>query len=88
MLVPDATTIIVLSVAASALILLMCLPIYFELRKPKDRGPKVIMADFPSLKMFIPYITSLANVDAEMEFDASLARRVAEIIAFLPSLEI
>ena len=88
MLVPDATTIIVLSVAASALILLMCLPIYFELRKPKDGGPKVIIADFPSLKMFISYITSLANVDAEMEFDASLAQRVAEIIAFLPSLEI
>jgi hypothetical protein len=82
------TTSIVLGIVAPALILLMCLPIYFELKKPKDRDPRVIMADFPSLKMFIPYITSLANVDAEPEFDGSLSRRVAEIIAFLPSLEI
>jgi hypothetical protein len=88
MLVPDATTIIVLGVAAPALVLLMCLPIYFELKRPKDRGPRVIMADFPSLKMLIPNISTLANVDAELEFDGSLAQRVAEIIAFLPSLEI
>jgi hypothetical protein len=88
MLVPDVATDIVLIVAAPALILLMCLPIYFELKKPKDRGPRVIMADFTSLKMFIPYITSLANVDAGPEFDGSLSQRVAEIIAFLPSLEI
>jgi hypothetical protein len=73
MLVSNVTSIIVLSVAAPALIILMCLPIYFELKKPKDRGPRLIMADFPSLKMLIPYITSLANVDAEPEFDGSLA---------------
>ena len=88
MLVPDVATVIVMSLAASALILLMCLPIYFELKKPQDRGPRLIMADFPSLKMIIPCITSLANVDAELEFDGSLVQRVAEIIAFLPSLEI
>ena len=88
MLVPNATTIIVLGVAAPALLLLMSLPIYFELKKPKDRGPRVIMADLPSLKMLIPDISTLAKVDAELEFDGSLAQRVAEIIAFLPSLEI
>jgi hypothetical protein len=88
MLISDVATVIVLCVAAPALVLLMCLPIYFELKKPKDRGPRVIMADLPSLKMLIPDISALANVDAELEFDGSLAQRVAEIIAFLPSLEI
>ena len=88
MLVPDVVTIIILVVAAPALILLMCLPIYFELKKPKDKGPRVIMADFNSLKLVIPHITSLANVETEPEFDGSLAHRVGEIIAFLPSLEI
>ncbi|MEM2338521.1 MAG: hypothetical protein QXM37_03105 [Candidatus Bathyarchaeia archaeon] len=75
------TSAVMLFFGVITFIIIMLLPALMELKKPKDAGPKVLENDERH------GINLLINMESEAKFDWATIRRVAEIIAFLPSLE-
>jgi uncharacterized membrane protein len=71
-----------------ALLIIMFLPAFLELKKPKDEGPRMIMGNIPELKVYITRFIPITNMEEEQKFDSSLIQTMAKIIAVLPSLEV
>jgi len=88
-MIPNLTSIIIiLIVATPILILIMFLPAFLELKKPKDRGPRMIMGSIPEVKTRTVHVIHVANIEKEQKFDISLIRTMAKIIEVLPNLEV
>jgi hypothetical protein len=66
-------------------ILVMFLPAFLELRKPKDAGPRRIEENVVSRK----YQVQLASIERSEDTEADLAviKKVANILSALPNLE-
>jgi hypothetical protein len=89
-MIPNLTAIILLIVGTPMLIFALLLPTIIELKKPKDKGPRVIMAEFPesqTQKLWFPRL-NVIGVEEEHSFDRSVVQSIAGIIEVLPSLEI
>ena len=85
MMIPNPTAIIL--ILAPVLILILFLPAIIELKKPKDRGPRMIM-EVPEVTRSLVHVIPIANMEREQKFDSSLIQTMAKITAFLPSLEV
>ncbi len=84
------SALIVLFVVSPFLIFILFLPAIIELKKPRDRGPRLIMDKIPTPKLSFLYgIVPLDKVEFEWErdFDLSLIHSVAAIIEVLPKFE-
>jgi hypothetical protein len=86
MMIPNPTAIIL--ILAPVLILILFLPAIIELKKPKDRGPRMIMAEVPKITLSLVHVIPITNMEREQKFDSSLIQTMAKITAFLPSLEV
>ncbi|MDH7557662.1 MAG: hypothetical protein QHH18_03525 [Candidatus Bathyarchaeota archaeon] len=67
----------------------MLLPALFELKKPKDAGPRIIMNDI-IIMQYLPKkkILPLQSMEEEkFGLDQAIAKKITEIIAILPNLE-
>jgi hypothetical protein len=86
---PTPTMFIILIFGVSTFIFIMLLPALFELKRPKDAGPRKIMDNIIAVPQFqLGRIISLMNVEEEkLGFDQVLVKKTADIIAFLPNLE-
>ena len=85
---PTPATIIVLIFGVSTFILIMLLPAFFELKRPKDAGPRRMMDNIVALHQFqLGQITSLINVEEESGLDRAVIKKITDIISFLPNLE-
>jgi len=80
--------IIILIVATPVLIFIIFLPALLELKKPKDRGPRMIMGSIPEVKTRTVHVIRIANIEKEQKFDISLIRTMTKIIEVLPNLEV
>jgi hypothetical protein len=88
-MIPNLTSAILLVViGAPALILVMFLPALLELRRPRDRGPRMIMNDFHGLLVGPPSVGAVLNIEEEQRFDQSLLRLLVKVTAVLPCLEV
>ena len=87
-MIPNLTEIILIIVVTPALILLMFLPAFIELKKPKDKGPRIITTEIPEANVSIKHFIPIANIEDEQKFDSSLIQAIAKTIAVLPSLEV
>jgi len=87
-MIPNLTEIILIVVVTPALVLLTFLPAFIELKKPKDRGPRMITAEIPDANVSIRHFIPLANIEDEQKFDNSLIQAMAKTIAVIPSLEV
>ena len=87
-MIPNLTAIIIITITTLALILIMFLPAFIELKRPKDGGPRMITAEIPEINMFTTRFIPIANIENEQKFDSSLIQTMAKSIEFLPSLEI
>jgi hypothetical protein len=87
-MIPNLTEIILIVVVTPALVLLTFLPAFIELKKPKDKGPRMITAEIPDANVSIRHFIPLANIEDEQKFDNSLIQAMAKTIAVLPSLEV
>ena len=88
-MIPNLTAIIMIIITTPVLILIMFLPAFIELKKPKDEGPRMITAEIPEVPMRILQFIPIANIEDEQKFvDSSLIQTMAKIIAVLPSLEV
>ncbi|MBX5328428.1 hypothetical protein HM003_03630 [Candidatus Bathyarchaeota archaeon A05DMB-5] len=70
-------------------IIIMLLPALFELKKPKDAGPRIIMNDI-IIMQYLPKkkILPLQSMEEEkFGLDQAIAKKITEIIAILPNLE-
>lgn len=81
------TLIAVIIIGAPSLILIMFLPALLELKKPKDSGPRKIMEDVSEMQGQMGKIIPIVNIEEEQKFDVALVKKIATIIAALPSLE-
>lgn len=84
---PTPTTFIALVLGGSTFIFIMLLPAILELKRPKDAGPRMITDDAHFLQ---PRIRSMpiANVEEDQRFDQILIKKIADVIATLPNLEV
>lgn len=67
----------------------MLLPAFFELKKPKDAGPRIIMDDV-IIMQYLPKkeLLPLQNMEEEkFGLDQAIVKRITEVIAILPNLE-
>ena len=81
-MVPNPMTFIVLFLGVSTFILIMLLPAFLELKKPRDAGPRTIMNNI----ILIPQLPVIME-DEKIVLDQTLRQKIASIIAFLPNLE-
>jgi hypothetical protein len=81
-LTPNPMTFIVLFLEVSTFILIMLLPAFLELKKPRDAGPRTIMNNIVA----IPQLPTIME-DEKIVLDQALRQKIASIIAVLPSLE-
>ncbi len=81
-MVPNPMTFIVLFLGVSTFILIMLLPAFLELKKPRDAGPRTIMNNI----ILIPQLPVIME-DETIVLDQALRQKIASIIAFLPNLE-
>ncbi|MCW3993590.1 MAG: hypothetical protein NWE85_03370 [Candidatus Bathyarchaeota archaeon] len=79
---PNPMTFIVLSLGVSAFILIMLLPAFLELKKPRDAGPRTIMNNI----IAIPQLPTIME-DEKPILDQALYQKIAEILVVLPNLE-
>lgn len=87
-MIPNLTAIILIIAATPALILMMFLPAFIELKKPKDHGPRMISMEKSEVNALITRFISIANIEDEQNFDSSLIQTIAKIVDVLPSLEV
>ena len=88
-MIPNLTLIIIILIGVTpALVLIMFLPALFELKKPRDAGPRAIVDSIPEVKMLAMHVIPIANIEKEQKFDVSLIQTIAKIIGSLPSLEV
>jgi len=86
MILNPITTFILLIIGVSTFIFIMLLPALFELKRPKDAGPRMIM-EYPLFTQPELGRVSMANVEEEQRLDQKLVEKIADIIAVLPNLE-
>ena len=79
---PNPITFIVLFLGVSTFMLIMLLPAFLELKKPRDAGPRAIMNNI----ILIPQLPVIME-DEKIVLDQALRQKIASIIAFLPNLE-
>jgi len=85
---PDTTPVMMFIALASGVvvfILVMFLPALFELRNPKDSGPRKIM-DGASEALSQMKISSLERGE-ETQVDRALVKKIASVLSVLPDLE-
>jgi hypothetical protein len=79
---PTPTTFIMLIFGVSTFILIMLLPAFLELKKPRDAGPRTIMNNI----IAIPQLPTIME-DEKPILDPTLYQKIAEILVVLPNLE-
>ena len=87
-MIPNLTEIIIIIAATPTLILLMFLPAFIELKKPKDKGPRIITLEKTETNNDITHFIYITNIEDNQKFDSSLIQTMAKIVDFLPSLEV
>jgi hypothetical protein len=84
---PTLTTFITLILGVSTFIFIMFLPALFELKKHKDAGPRLIMNDAPIMQTKMKAVL-IVNVEEEYGFDQMLVKKMADVMAVLPNIEV
>ncbi|MBN1358511.1 hypothetical protein JW988_07055 [Candidatus Bathyarchaeota archaeon] len=87
-MIPNLNEIIIIITTTTILILLMFLPAFIELKKPKDKGPRIITLEKNDANNSITPFSSITNIEDHQKFDNSLIQTMLKIIDFLPSLEV
>lgn len=70
--------------------LIMLLPALLELKRPKDAGPRLIMGSITAtLQLQTRLIIPLADIEKEeLRFDRTTVKKITDIIAVLPNIEV
>lgn len=84
---PTLTTFILLIFGVSTSVLLMLLPAFYELKKPKDAGPRRFMKGTLILQPKMVKTMLIANMEEDYRLGQQPLHKILDIIAVLPNLE-
>lgn len=77
-------SIITLMATTAMTMLILFLPAFIELKKPKDGGPRMIThLDRANVSRI-----SIANMEEEQSFDGALLMKIASLVSVIPNLEV
>jgi hypothetical protein len=85
---PTPTTFIMLILGVSTFIFIMLLPALLELKRPKDAGPRAIVDKIIVAQAQMRKTLLIVDLEEERGFDKRLIEKIADVIAFLPNLEV
>ncbi len=88
-MLPNPTLIVTLLIVTTPLLIfIMFLPAFLELKKPKDRGPRLIMESIPEVKAYTMRGIQIEDIEKEQKFDIPLSQTIVKIIEVLPNLDV
>jgi len=88
-MIPNLSSILTLIMLGTPiLIFIMLLPVFMELKKPKDAGPRMIMDNVSEVPLRRIRVVPIVNIEEIQNFDDALIQSLAKIIGALPSLEV
>ncbi|MGB9842007.1 MAG: hypothetical protein ACPLKZ_04690 [Candidatus Bathyarchaeales archaeon] len=79
---------VLFSMTLPLLIFITLLPAFLELKKPKDKGPRVIMETAPTRMTFFIYSLPLEDIEKGQKFDVPLIHTIAHVLEALPNLDV
>ncbi|MEM2968464.1 MAG: hypothetical protein QXJ40_05430 [Candidatus Bathyarchaeia archaeon] len=79
---------VLFSMTLLLLIFITLLPAFLELKKPKDKGPRVIMETAPTGMVFFIYSLPIEDIETGQKFDAPITHTIARVLDALPNLEV
>jgi hypothetical protein len=82
-----ALTFVIISLGVSIFIIIMLLPAFLELKKPKDAGPRMIK-DYTFTANLVTKEILIVNLEEKQEFDQTLVKKIVDVINALPNLEV
>jgi len=85
---PTLTTFILLIFGVFASILLTLLPAFYELKKPKDAGPRRFMNEPPILHSRMVKTMLITNMEEDYRLSKPHLNKILDVIAVLPNLEV
>ncbi len=85
---PTPTTSIMLILGVSTFIFIMLLPVLLELKRPRDAGPRAIMDNINAMQSQMRKTLLIIDVEEGQAFDKGHIKKIMDIIAFLPNLEV
>jgi len=87
-MIPNPATVITLIFGVSVFIFILLLPALFELKKPKDAGPRRIADDAPATGSWNEDMIPLASIEEEkIRLDKAIVNKLADAISALRNLE-
>ncbi|NWG10384.1 hypothetical protein HXY33_01325 [Candidatus Bathyarchaeota archaeon] len=84
---PTMTVFTLLIFGVSASILLMLLPAFYELKKPKDAGPRRFTNETLLLQPKMAKIMLITNMEEDCRLSKPPLNKILDIVAVLPNLE-
>ncbi|MCX8152964.1 MAG: hypothetical protein N3E52_00855 [Candidatus Bathyarchaeota archaeon] len=88
-MIPNLTQMLVLfSITVPLLVFVTLLPAFLELKKPRDKGPRMIMETAPESIVFSIYSFPIEDIEREQKFDVSLIHTIAMVLESLPNLDV
>ena len=79
-------TLLVALTAITTMAIFMFLSAIFELKKPKDAGPRFITDSFAQMRLSA-LKTALFNIEDELKFGSQLVSKIGSFLGFIPNLE-
>ena len=88
-MIPDLPWVLaMLGLGPAILFLIMLLPSFLELKKPKDAGPRMIMEDVAGVTQTLRFEISFMSSLEEEKSQAKLAPQLAGILSALPNIDV
>jgi hypothetical protein len=85
---PNPTlTFIILGLGVLIFVLILLLPALFELKMPKDAGPRMIRDPSSPINLAMREIP-VENIEEKLEFNQILMKNIVDAISVLPNLEV
>lgn len=84
---PTLTTFILLVLGVAASVILMLLPAFYEIKKPKDAGPRSFMNEIYVLQAKMVKTMLIVNMEEDSKLSQPPIHKILDIIAVLPNLE-
>ncbi len=82
----DLTAIFLLLAGTPAILLIMFLPAFLELQRPRDIGPRMIAPGFNKEFSGLSS-TEIPNLESEFQYDRALILLMERAMAIFPSLD-
>jgi hypothetical protein len=84
---PTSTEFILLILGVLTSVAIMFLPALYELKNPRDAGPRRIMNDTNVLSPEIVKTMLMTNMEEDYNMSQTVIHKILDIIAILPNLE-